>query len=156
MAVWLLSVLGTGITGALVTHLTSKLRMHAIVRTACVYAFILSVVLPLPVMLSGEADAGSCGTAGFETEYDEGIADVTDAAYFSLVAEALDNELSASGYDTQSVIEGSVFGEKAVVEKITITVSGEFPDSSVVILRIKELAAEYLETDGAVIDVYVE
>ncbi len=156
MTVWLLSVLGTGIIGMLVTHLTSKLRMHALVRTACVYVFILSVVLPLPVILSGETDFGSCGSGGFDTEYDEGIADVTDSAYFALVAEALDKHLEDAGYDTSSDIKGSVFGEKAVVEQVTVKVKGEFPDSSVVILRIKELASEYLETDRAVIDVYVE
>lgn len=156
MTVWLLSVLGTGVVGALITHLTNKLRMHALIRTASIYAFILSIVLPLPVIVSGGIDMDSCRPSGFETEYDKGIADVTDAAYFSLVAEALDQELSKAGYDSQSTVVGSIFGEKATVEKVDIKIKGEFSDSSVIILRIKELAAEYLETDKAVIDVYVE
>ena len=156
MTAWLLSVLGAGIIGALVTHLTSKLRMHSLIRTASVYVFILSIVLPLPVVLNGGFDSGSCGESGFDAEYDEGIADVTDAAYFSLVAEALDAELAEAGYDSHSTVTGSIFGDRATVERVDIKIKGEFPDSSTVILRIKEFASEYLETDKAVIDVYVE
>ena len=154
MTAWILGVLGSGVLGAVVSHLTSGTRVHKAVKTACIYVFILAVIFPVPVLASGEWKALSCD---FENvEYDEKIADVTDEAYFSLVSEALDGELSGSGYDTETVIQGTVYSSNAIIDSVTITVFGEYADSSAEILRIKDIAAEYLEIDLSLIYVYVE
>ena len=146
MTVWLMSVLGTGILGAVINHLTAGTRMHGAVRTACVYAFVLAVIFPVPMIISG--DYG-------DSAYDEDIADITDEAYFALAAEALDAELAAHGYDTSSVVEGTVYADKATVTRVVVTLYGEFADSSSEIVRVGALVSEYFGTDISAVYVYV-
>ncbi len=153
MTVWLLGVLGTGVLGAVINHLTSGTRMHGVVRTACVYAFVLAVIFPVPMLIAGDFGALSCDYG--DTEYDKEIADATDEAYFSLAAQALDAELAANGYDTESVVEGTVYAEKATVTRITVMLYGEFADSSAEIVRVGRIAADYFGTDISAVYVYV-
>ena len=153
MTVWLMSVLGTGILGAVINHLTAGTRMHGAVRTACVYAFVLAVIFPVPMIISGNYDALSCDYG--DSTYDEDIADVTDEAYFALAAEALDAELAAHGYDTSSVVEGTVYADKATVTRVVVTLYGEFADSSSEIVRVGALVSEYFGTDISAVYVYV-
>lgn len=150
---WILGVLGTGVAGAVVNRLAAGTRMHSVIKTACVYAFVLAVIFPVPLILSGDWELSSCGYDG--TEYDENISAVTDEAYFALAAEALGEELAAEGYDVDVRIEGTVFSDSAKVEKVIVTLYGEFADSSSEVVRIKQLSAEYLETDISSVYVYV-
>ena len=155
MTAWILSVLGTGLLGVIFQHLTAKTRLHHVVRTACIYVFILVVILPLPAIFSGGIDMESCDIGGNGADFDENVMETTDRAYFTLVEQALDKYLSDSGYETDSYIEGSVFSEKITVKKVTIEVIGEFSDSSVVTVSVREIAADYLEIEKSAISVYV-
>ena len=154
MTAWILGVLGTGVIGAVVSGLTANTRVHKIVRTACVYAFVLAVIFPLPGLISGDWQALSCDGAE-NNGYDAGIVEVTDEAYFSLVSEALEEELKKSGYDTECLVTGTVFADKAEAESVTIKLYGEFSDSSSERVRVASLAAAYLETDVSLLSVYV-
>ena len=154
MTAWILGVLGTGVRGAVIVRLTDGTRAHKAVRTACIYAFVLALIFPVPMLINGEWSALSCDFG--ETEYDDGIADVTDEAYFALVAEAVDAELDTCGYDTDSEVTGTVYSDSAAVSRVDVTLYGEFADSSSEIVRIKEIVSEYLETDISIVYVYVK
>ncbi len=155
MTAWILSILGTGVIGALIDHLTSGTKAHKAVKTACIYAFVLAVIFPVPMIISGNFESLSCNFDG-DVVYDDQIADITDDAYFSLVSEALDTELKNNGYDTKSEAEGTIYSSIVTLTRVNIFLYGEFADSSSEILRIKKLASEYLDTSAELIYVYLE
>ena len=144
MTAWLLSVVGAGIIGVLVEQLTSRTRLHKVIKTACTYVFLLVLIFPLPSLVQNGVDMESCGISGSEITYDEDILDVTDGAYFSLVASALGSAIAAEGYDADCEVTGSASGDTVIVDGVTITLRGEFTDSSAAVLRVKSLAADYL------------
>ncbi len=156
MTAWILSVAGAGLIGVIITHLTEKTRLHKVVRTASTYVFLLVLVFPLPSLVEKGADLGSCNMFDSSVEYDEGVLDVTDGAYFSIVAKSLEGVLRNDGYETVCEIDGSASGEKIAVYSVTVRLIGEFSDSSVTILTVRRTVADYLEIEENTVRVYVD
>ena len=115
--------------------------------------FLLVLIFPLPSLVQTGVDMESCGISGSEITYDEDILDVTDGAYFSLVASALGSAIAAEGYDADCVVTGSASGDTVIVDGVTITLRGEFTDSSAAVLRVKSLAADYLGIEQSKVQV---
>ncbi|MBQ7227934.1 MAG: hypothetical protein IJX05_06010 [Clostridia bacterium] len=157
MIAWLLSVAGVGILGVIVSHLTAGTRLKKTVKVACTYVFILAVIFPLPSLISDGVSGESCGGIfDGEIEYNQDVLDVTDGAYFEIVATSLESVLSESGYVCDCKIKGTMSGEKARIENVTVNVKGEFADSVVAGSEIRKLVSEYLEISESEVKVNFE
>lgn len=156
MTAWLLSVAGAGILGVIISYLTSKTRLHSVIKTACTYVFLLVLVFPLPALIAGgTGDGSSCGIFDSEIEYDDDILDTTNEAYFSIVSGRLKRTLKEDGYEVDVTVKGSIAGDKATVSEVLIVLHGEFADSSTAALKVGALAADYLLADISVVKVQI-
>ncbi len=151
MTAWLLSVAGTGILGVLIGHLTSKTRMHSVIKTACTYVFLLVLIFPIPTFFAKGIDMTSCSIFNTDFSYNENVLDKTGSAYFAVVEAELNRKVKEIGYYARCSVKGRIDGEKIIAEGAEVTVFGEFADSSSVILEVRAFVAEYLGIDqGAV------
>lgn len=156
MTAWLLSVAGTGILGVLIGHLTSKTRMHTVIKTACTYVFLLVLIFPLPTLITNGMDMSSCSIFGTDFSYNEDVFDKTGGAYFSVVKVELERQAKERGYDIECEIKGRVDNEKVTVESVNVTLKGEFADSSAAALEVIAFVADCLEVDQSIVRLKIE
>lgn len=156
MTVWLLSVAGTGILGVLIGHLTSKTRMHSVIKTACTYVFLLVLIFPIPTLITNGIDMSSCSIFGGDFSYNEDVFDKTSEAYFSIVKTEIERQAQERGYEIECEINGTLDEEKITVHEVIVILKGEFADSSAAILDVKAMIADYLEVEQSIVRVQVE
>lgn len=155
MTAWLLSVVGVGIVSVLVNYLTQGMKLHHTVGTACKYIFILVLIFPIPTMIGGGMQNQSCNAFEDNFEYNEEIMNSTSDAYLAVLEGAVEQSLSEDGYSADCKLYGTVTGSEVNLTSALVVVKGEFSDSSVVIIKVRELTAEMLDISKDIVEVQV-
>lgn len=155
MTEWLLSAAGIAVLLVLVSYLSSGTKMHNTIKTASAYIFILVMIYPLPSLISGSFNFTSCSLYD-DFVYDEKIENSVNSEYMNLIEQTLDSKLTEDGYNTVSNVSGSYVSGELVIEKVIITVYGEYADSTSVMLIVKRKTAEYLNVGESIVSVNVK